>query len=146
MNYDHTPRPHVEEHYHIRELIEAQEKRSADRTDHRERQKASEERASLIASEKWLELKAFYCRKCSKDFYAEEIKQVETDWTNPAQSIAFYKTKHKDCGEWTIRLITDRHKDAYWYKSRAVASDQGRHYADTLQPFQTDYNLMYGKR
>lgn len=146
MRYEHTPRPDIEHHHHIRDLIERQEKRVEDRNYHRNRFKASEERDDLIKDSKWLEVKPFWCSHCHEDFLAQEIKQVETDWTNSAQRVAFYKTKHKDCGKWTIRLITDRNKDAYWYNSRVVRKDQGTHYTDTLQPFQTDYNLIYGKR
>ena len=145
MKYDHIPRPNVEEHYHIRELIERQDKRAQDRTLHRDREKEREERATLIASNKIKETVDFHCSRCSDDFKGEAIKQVEVDWSNETQHIAFYKTKCF-CGKWCIRLITDRHKDAYWFKSKNVARDRGRHHGDILQPFETGYNLLYGKR
>jgi hypothetical protein len=145
MKYEDTPRPNVEHHYHIRELIERQEKRSDDREYHRNKQKEKEERDELIRDSKPLDVKDFYCRPCDDDFKGQAVKQVEVDWTNPLQNIAFYKSK---CfkGHWCIRLVTDRHRDIYFFKSKHVATDRGKHYNDLVQPYQDGYNLLYGKR
>lgn len=145
MNLDHTPHPLVEDHYHIRDLINAQEKRSADREYHRSRLKDLSDREGLIDDSKMASITDFYCTKCRKDFKAQAVKQVETDWTNSTQRIAFYKTK---CfrGHWVQRLITDRHKDSFWQRSKLVALDRGNHYADTIQPWETGFNLLYGKK
>lgn len=145
MKYEHVPRPNVEQHYHIRELIERQDKRSNDRAYHMDKQKARDERDSLIRDNKVKELVDFHCSDCKEDFKGEAIKQIEVDWTNETQNIAFYKTKCF-CGKWVMRLITDRYRDAYWFKSTNVARDRGKHYADTLQPFETGFNLLYGKK
>lgn len=143
MNLNHTPHPLVEDHYHIRTLIEAQEKRSADRTYHRNRIKESEERESLIADSQQVIETDFWCDKCG-DFKGQAIKQIELDWTNSTR-IAFYKTK---CfkGHWCTRLITDKHKDRFWQRSKLVALDRGNHFTDTVQPWETNFNLLYGKR
>ena len=142
---DYSPRPNIEQHYHIRELIERQDKRSNDRIYHQERQATKDEREKLIADNKVKELVDFHCSDCKTDFKGEAIKQVEVDWSNETQNIAFYKTKCF-CGKWCIRHITDRFRDAYWFKSRNVALDRGRHHNDILQPFETGYNLLYGKK
>lgn len=145
MRYEHTPRPHVEHHHHIRELIEKQEKRTDDRNYHRNKEKLIAEREDLIKDAQGFIVTDFWCNRCEVDFKAQAIKQVEVDWSNITQRIAFYKTK---CfkGHWCMRLVTDRHKDKFWFKSRAVARDRGKHYADTLQPFETGFNLLYGKK
>lgn len=144
MNLDHTPHPLVEDHYHIRELIEAQEKRSADRQQYRDREKLRDERNSDVRDAKAMELKPFWCDKCQEDFFAQSIKEVEVDWSCPTQYIAFYRTKHW-CHTWCMRLITDRHRDAYWFRSKEVARDKGKHYQDLLQPHQTGFNTLYKK-
>lgn len=144
MRYEHEPRPEIEHHYHIRELIEAQEKRSDDRTYHRNKEKAKEDRNDIIRDAKMVVLTDWWCEDCREDFKAQAIKEVEVDWTNPSQFISFYKTKHW-CGKWCMRFVTDRHKDPYWFKSRAVHKDQGEHYEDTLQPYQTGFNTLYKK-
>lgn len=144
MRYDHIPRPEIEQHYHIRELIERQEKRVADRNYHREKAKESSERDSLIKDSKIVVLTDFWCEGCSKDFKSISIRQVEADWSCPTQNIAFYKTKC-ECGKWCIRLITDKNRDGYWTRSRGVARDRGRHYADTIQPGETGFNMLYKK-
>lgn len=143
-DYDYMPRPLTESHYHIRELIEAQERRARDRTEIRDRKKSSAERDDDILRASAKELKMFFCVPCNDDFAAEAIKQVETDWSNPSQRIAFYRAKCF-CGAWSIRLITDVHRDAYWFKSRRVHRDRGSHFADTLQPHETGFNIMYKK-
>lgn len=145
MNLDHTPHPLIEDHYHIRSLIEGQEKRSADRTFHRDRIKDGEERDSLIADNKGMTLTDFWCDRCSLDFKAQAVKQVEVDWTNSRQSVAFYKTKCFN-GHWCVRLITDRHKDGFWQKSKLVSLDRGNHHNDTVQPHETGFNMLYGKK
>ncbi len=142
---DYGPKPLVEEHYHIRELIEAQDKRAKDRTYHQDRQKAADERMSDIKSEPAKIAKHFYCTDCEKDFVAEAIKQVEVDWSNSAQYIAFYKSKCF-CGKWAQRLITDKFRDEYWFKSKKVAQDRGFHHNDLVQSFETNYQLLYGRK
>jgi len=143
MRYEHIPRPDIEYHPHIQDLIERQEKRTEDRNYYRNRVKELEERNDLIKDSKFFTQTDFWCDKCKKDFKAQAIKQVEVDWSNTSQNIAYYKTK---CfkGHWCIRLITDRHRDEFWFKSRFVSLDRGNHFKDILQPHETGFNLMYG--
>jgi len=145
VRYEHTPRPLIEEHYHIRMLFEAQEKNAADRQYHRDREKDKQERNDLIRDTKVKDIKEFFCETCKEDFQSETIKEVEIDWSNPSQYIAFYKTKCLK-GHWCQRLITDRFSDRYWFKSRRVARDRGRHALDILQPWETNYQLIYGRK
>lgn len=145
MRYEHTPRPAIEDHHHIRELIERQEARTADRIYHQVKDKNLSERMSDIKAEQWKAVKDFWCPTCEVDFLSEGIKEVEIDWSNPAQYIAFYRTKCSK-GHWCQRLITDRLKDIYFYRSRRVARDRAVHFGDTLQPWQTGFNLMYGRK
>src|ERR1700748_422581 len=123
MNLDQAPHPLIEDHYHIRDLINAQEKRSDDREYHRNRIKEDEDRESYITDSKPVTITDFYCDRCGLDFKAQAVRQVETDWTNTRQKISYYKTKCFN-GHWCMRLITDRHKDSFWTKSRLVALDR----------------------
>lgn len=134
----------AEEHYHIQDLIKAQEKRSYDRQFHRNRIKELEEREDLIKDAKTFIVTDFWCDKCKEDFKSQAVKQIEVDWSNTSQRKAFYKTK---CwkGHWCIRLITDKFKDKFWQKSKSCALDRGRHAVDIIQSFETGYNLVYGK-
>lgn len=144
MSYDEIPRPEVEGHYHIRELIEAQEKRSDDRQYHRDKAKEKAERDDLIKEAKLVTVTDFWCNTCNEDFKSMSVKEVEEDWS-ASQRIAFYKAKCAQ-GHWCIRLITDKHKDGFWMKSRNIIRDRGVFYADTLQPWETNFNLIYGKK
>lgn len=143
--YEATPRPEIENHFHIRELIEGQEKRAADRSYHQERKKSLEERDKDIREAKGKEVKMFWCNHCEKDFVGEAVKQVEIDWSNTSQRIAFYRTKCF-CGQWAMRLITDTHKDSYFFRSKKVAQDRFNATLDLLQPHQTNYELLYSKK
>lgn len=144
-DYDYTPRPEIEQHHHIRELIEGQDKRAKDRTYHRERVKAVEERDEEINKALWVILTDWWCDKCKKDFKSVGIKFVETDWSNPTQRVAFYRTK---CfaDHFCVRWITDKWRDPYWFRSRQVANERAKYANDILQEFQSGYNLMYGKK
>lgn len=138
------PKPLIEEHYHIQDLINGQQKRVDDREFHRIRIKNLAERTEDIKKANAREVKGFWCQECKADFFGETIKQVETDWTCPTQYIAFYRAKCPK-GHWCARHITDQHKDGYHVRSRRIALDRGIHYADTLQPHQTGFNLLYKK-
>lgn len=143
--YEYVPRPTVEDHFHIRELIERQEKRTDDRNYHRNKEKEKEERNNLIKDNKLVVVTDFWCTQCEKDFKSIAIKQVCTDWNNESESIAFYKTKHW-CGKWCMRLITDKHRDAFWTRSKNIARDRGTHFADTIQPHETGFNMLYSRK
>lgn len=144
MNPYHQPHPDIEDHYHIRELIEGQERRTADRAHHQDRVKLAYERDEDIRVAKGKEIKAFWCCTCNTDFISEAFKEVEVDWTNSTQHVAFYRAKCPR-GHWCMRHITDIFKDAYWTKSRFAHKDRGEHTADTLQPSETGFNLLYKK-
>jgi hypothetical protein len=145
MRYENTPRPLIEDHYHIRELIERQEVRTQDRIYHQNREKALAERQALIKDNKLKDIKEFWCDRCRKDFVGEAILNVEIDWSNPAQNIAFYRTKCF-CGAWALRPITDRLRDSYPFRSRRAAKERGVHFADTVQPWETGFQLLYGRK
>lgn len=145
MRYEHTPRPNVEHHHHIRDLINTQEKRAAERTYFREKEKNADERESLIREAHGMVMTDFWCDGCREDFKAQAVKQVEVDWTNPTQRIAFYTSKHW-CGKNCIRLITDRYRDAFWFKSKSVRVDRARAHNDTIQPHETGFQLLYGRK
>lgn len=143
MKYDYQPRPNIEQHHHIRNLIELQEKRSFEREYYRSKEK--EERLSTIKESSLVVVTDFYCCKCKEDFKSMSVKEVETDWSNENQYVAFYKAK---CfkGHWCIRFITDKLSDPFWMNSKLIALDRGRHYQDILQPSENGYNLLYGRK
>ena len=144
-DYHHIPRPTIEDHYHIRELIENQEKKSDNRTYHRNKEKEKEEREALIKDAKLVVMTDFWCTQCQKDFKSVAIRQIEQDWSNETQRIAFYKSKH-DCGKWVMRLITDKFRDGFWTQSKNIARDRGVFFADTIQPHETGFNMLYGRK
>src|SRR3989338_865221 len=91
MNYENTPRPELENHPHIRMLIETQEKKTKDRNLHRDKDKELAERQEEIDRYKPVDIIEFWCEECKEDFAHLAYKQVETDWSNTAQEIAFYR-------------------------------------------------------
>lgn len=140
----YTPKPLIEEHYHIQELIARQEVRTADRIYHRNKEKALAERNEEIAKAPAAKMEVFYCRECCEDFQHAALKQVEEDMDDPTILHAFYRAKCRK-GHWVARLVTDRHRDQYWSRSRAVALDKAAHASDLLQPFEEGFQLLYGK-
>lgn len=140
------PVPTVEEHYHIRDLIARQEARTADRNDHREREKAKLERMADMRDAKPVTITDFYCEQCRKDFKSHAVLHVEHDWNCEGQLIAFYKAKCRTCTKWCMRLVLDKHKDTFYFRSKAVHVDRGKHHEDLIQPHETGFNLLYGKR
>lgn len=145
MRYEHEPRPEVEHHPHIQELIEGQDKRARDRQQHRDKEALAADRGKEIASSKRRETMAFYCRKCKLDFLAETIREDEPDWGDPSAMLSFYRTKCFE-GHWCIRLALDKWYDPYFRLSPKVARDRGEHARDIIQPHETGYELLYGHK
>ena len=141
----HGPAPLIEDHYHIRDLIERQEKRTDDRVRYQNQEKEKQERESVIREAPFVKLEEFWCDTCKEDFKGVAFKDVEDDWTAEGQHIAFYKTK---CfkGHTCIRLITDKHIDPYFVRSRFVSLDRGKYSRDVLQPFEEGFNMLFGKK
>lgn len=139
------PKPLIEEHYHIKELIDAQEKRANDREYFRNREKLAADRMDEIKSAQAKDVKEFWCGACRTEFFAEAIKEVEIDWNNSTQYIAFYRSKCPR-GHWAMRLVTDKFKDHFFFRSRRVARDRGNNFAAVVQPWETNYQLLYGRK
>ena len=142
--YDYQHHSLTDSHYHIRELFEQQDKRVEDRNYFRNRTKELEEREETLNDSKFFTITDFWCDKCKKDFKSQAIRQIEVDWSNTSARIAYYKSKC-DKGHWCIRLITDKHKDPFWFRSKLCALDRGNHNDDTIQPFMTGFEMLYGK-
>lgn len=140
----YDPKPLIEEHYHIQDLINNQQKRADDRTYHRELAKEAEERNGTIKEAQIVVVTDFWCHRCKEDFKSMSIKEVEIDWSCSTQYIAFYKAKCSK-GHWGIRLITDKIRDGFWTRSMAIKRDQVKGHNDALQPHETGFQLLYGK-
>lgn len=141
---NYSPKPLIEEHFHIQDLIDGQQKRTDERTYFRDKGKLLEERNDLIKDAKPIIITDFWCKECQEDFKSMAIKEVEIDWSCPTQYIAFYKSKCEN-GHWCIRLITDKQRDGFWVRSRLCALDRGNHFKDTIQPHETGFNMLYKK-
>lgn len=139
---NHSPKPLIEEHYHIQELIERQNKRSEERTYFQEKIKIGEERIKEISDAKLMAQADFLCLKCGDEFKGVAVRQVEVPFNGPP--IAYYKHKC-DKGHWCMRYITDKWKDPYWIRSKAVFRDKGKNFKDTIQPSEEGFNLLYKK-
>ena len=144
-DYDNTPRPDIELHPHIRMLFEAQDKRAEDRTYHRDKEKLKAEREDLIKDAHHITLTDFFCETCQEDFKDFAYKQIEVDWSNTSQRIAFYRTRC-DEGHYCLRYITDKHKDPFFNQSKELAYQRAFHAADVLQPHETGFNLLYARK
>lgn len=146
--YESTPRPEIEYHWHIKDLIDGQQKRVDDRNRFREREKEREERDTVLKDSPVIALIDFYCDTCGVDFKRLAHRHIEVDWSNTTQNIAFYRSKCPRCskGHWCMRFITDKLKDGYWVRSRNVALDRGRNFKDMVQPWETNFQLLYGRK
>lgn len=140
MKWNESPHIELENHYEIRKLFEFQEKNAEKRTRFQAIEKARDLIQKDIAGFKDIEVLDFYCKTCKKDFVARARKQID-NWD---KNKAYYKIKCRK-GHWNIRHITDRFKDPYFFWSRKVARDRFIHYQDSLQSFQTGFNMVYGK-
>lgn len=146
MALRNTPKPLIEEHYHIDMLIENQSKRSDDRQRFKDLERAREENDKMIADAKPVANLDFICEHCGIEFKSNAVIHIEIDWNEPAKQIAFYRAKHRRCGRWCLRYWTDKPRDPYFMKSRLMRREQGKFHNDLLQPYELGFNMLYGKR
>lgn len=137
--FKQNPHPLVEDHYHIQELIEAQQKRADERTRWQNEKKNIDSFEKYVQGFKDVELLDFFCTHCERDFIGKARKQIDS-WGQ----MAYYKIKHR-CGTWCIRHITNRDRDAYFFRSKKVAYDRAENAINMLQSWETGYNTVYGK-
>lgn len=145
MRYEHTPRPDIEHHHHIRELMEQQDRRVADRELHRAHAAALNERRSEHSKTDLKATLPFWCARCREDFMSETIRQDEADWEDPSDFRSLYKAKCPK-GHWCVRLAMDKVKDPYFMRSRLVARERGEKALDILQPFESGYDMLYRRK
>ncbi len=85
---------------------------------------------------------SFYCDECDADFDAIGIKQVRKPegavWH--AYYLAYCPKRHP-----SVRYITDRMADPYFYKSFVVKREQARHADDFLTPAHPRFKIVYPK-
>ncbi len=145
MALKHTPKPLVEEHYHIDMLIDNQSKRSEDRQRFKDLERTRSENDKMIADAKPVANLDFFCDHCRQDFKSNAVIHIEIDWNKSNEQIAFYRAKHRRCGQWSIRHWTDKPRDGFFMKSPAMRREQGKYHADLLQPYELGFNMLYGK-
>lgn len=85
----------------------------------------------------------FYCKVCKKDYFPMRVVKVEQNDWNTGGVFRFWRSKH--CGTWNVRLISQKIKDKFFIKSPSVCRDRRLHKNDLIQPFETGFNLLYGK-
>lgn len=137
--FEYDPKPVVEEHYYIQDLINKQERRTAEKRRYRDQKAQENDRRDSIDGFPDIATLDFYCEHCKVDFVARAKKQIDS-W----DLIAYYKMKHR-CGTWSVRHITDRDRDPYFFRSKKIAWQRADKVVDILQPFETGYNMAYGK-
>ena len=130
----------AEYHPEIQALVKAHEKRQADRQYHRDIEKMRDDMIKEIKSAPEFEKIHCYCEGCGREFTARAGKIVDS-WS----PIAWYITKCR-CGKRQLRRITDKIWDRYYFKSKEIFKQRFDNFADILQPFQSGYEMMWGKK
>lgn len=86
----------------------------------------------------------FYCSKCKEDYVPKRVYKVESiDW-NTNGVFRYWRSKH--CKRWNTRLITDKIKDKFFIKSPSLIRDRRLMKLDMLQPGDTGFSMLYGRK
>jgi hypothetical protein len=88
----------------------------------------------------------FYCDSCNVDYFPQRIVKVEQQDWNTSGTFRHWRAKHKECGTWNIRLITQKIKDKFFIKSPSVLRDRRLNKNDILQPTETGFSMLYGNK
>ena len=86
----------------------------------------------------------FYCSKCKQDYTPKRIYKIDSkDW-NTNGIFRYWRSKH--CKQWNTRLINDKTKDKFFIKSPSVIKDRRLRKLDMLQPGETGFQMLYGRK
>lgn len=114
--------------------------------DERAAEKRKRERERELDVDESIPAVIFYCGPCGKDFTPRRIfKEEDQDW-NRGGKFRYWKARHRDCGTWCKRLISDKAKDPFWRLSPSVKRQRALFKRDVLQPHETGFNMLYGKK
>jgi len=86
----------------------------------------------------------FYCDKCKQDYTPERIYKREVkDWNNNG-TFRYWQSKH--CSKWNTRLISEKIKDKFFIKSPSIIRERRLRKQEMLQPGQSGYDMLYGRK
>ena len=88
----------------------------------------------------------FYCKHCKVDYFPKRVVKVEQNDWNTHGVFRFWRAKHKECGTMNVRLISQKLHDKFFIKSPSVCRDRRRFKLDLLQPTETGFDMLYGKK
>jgi hypothetical protein len=86
----------------------------------------------------------FYCDVCDKDYFPRRIVKIEQDDWDNGGVYRYWRSKH--CSKWHRRLINHKIKDKFWRKSPSVIRDRRLNSLDMIQPQETGFDMLYGKK
>ena len=118
----------IEENRDMRDRIKRRE------ADHTSRVKTIREAAEVFTTD-------FWCDRCDKDYTGTGYKRE--GWLGNVPT-AWYVGKCL-CGRQSIRRITDKHKDIYYYVSKKIKFQRVRNYNDMLTPADDLFKIIYPK-
>ncbi len=118
-------------------------KRVEERQDERARIKAREEdylshMKSVNEGEMYAQT-AFWCNSCQKDFEARGVKRIGYADIWP---VAWYKAMCL-CGKESIKRITDKSKDLYYFRSKIIKRQRGEYSNDLIDMTDPLFKVLY---
>lgn len=109
----------------------------------RDIEKARDELKKELDVDEVIPASIFYCKECKKDYFPKRVVKVEQNDWNTGGKFRFWRSKH--CGVWNARLISQKIHDKFFIKSPSVCRDRRINKNDLIQPFETGFNMLYGK-
>lgn len=116
--------------------------KSWDRRDTEERREAAKRELDV---DEYVPAVIYFCTDCNKEYVRNRAFKVEEDDWITGGKFRYWKTKHT-CGKWCIRYISQKTKDPFFRLSPSLKIDRSKHYKDLLQPSQTGFSMLYGKK
>src|SRR3990167_9425573 len=110
--------------------------------DERERKKPTPNERMAENAKDYVSSYDFWCENCQEDFTNEAYKSVHRLF---GDAIATYWTEHEKCGNESVRLITHRDHDSFYYQSDKIHAQRGEYAADVLQAGQYGFQKHSGK-
>lgn len=107
----------------------------------RERNKPTPNERMAKDAKDFVESYNFFCENCAEDFTSAAFKHIHKLF---GDAMVTYRAYCPKCGDESVRLVTHRDNDPYYYLSEKINAQRNEYYLDLMQADDFGFKSVYG--